>query len=176
MKLRIIIKYIKTIQGWTISLNRFYLLCHRIYGLHRDQAPARELRYWLRLFLTHKTLGISSNKRSFLWRLHSLRHFCEHCCSLQAVRLFHCPGKKNFLSNLINFLFFFGFQVGNVDNQNGQKIRTKRFIGHPSYNGNLIIKDYGVIELSSSITMNSFTQPIPVKIIFLLAGEFSFST
>ena len=110
MKLRIIIKYIKTIQGWTISLNRFYLLCHRIYGLHRDQAPARELRYWLRLFLTHKTLGISSNKRSFLWRLHSLRHFCEHCCSLQAVRLFHCPGKKNFLSNLINFLFFLAFR------------------------------------------------------------------
>jgi len=56
----------------------------------------------------------------------------------------------------------FTVQVGNVDNQSGQKIRTKRFIGHPSYNGNLIIKDYGVIELSSSITMNSFTQPIPL--------------
>ena len=48
------------------------------------------------IFLTHKTLGFSSNNRSFLRRLHSLRHFCEHCCSLQAVRLFHCPGKKTF--------------------------------------------------------------------------------
>ena len=58
---------------------------------------------------------------------------------------------------------FFGIQVGDVDNQAGQKIPAKRFIGHPSYNGNLIIKDYGVIELSSSITMNDFTAPIPVS-------------
>ena len=145
------------------------------YGLHRDQAPARELRYWLRLYLTYKISGISSNKRSFLWRLYSLRHFCEHCCSLQAVRLFHRPGIKtfNFYQILLISLFFFGLQVGNVDNQNGQKIRTKRFIGHPSYNGNLIIKDYGVIELSSSITMNSFTQPIPVKIIFFISRTIS---
>merc|ERR1711976_1076198 len=63
----------------------------------------------------------------------------------------HCKQSTNFT-----------VQVGDVDNRNGQKIRTKRFIGHPSYNGNLIIKDYGVIELSSSITMNDFTQPIPL--------------
>merc|ERR1719168_141647 len=36
----------------------------------------------------------------------------------------------------------FTVQVGNVDNQSGQKIRTKRFIGHPGFNGNLLIKDY----------------------------------
>ena len=41
--------------------------------------------------------------------------------------------------------------------------KSERFIGHPSYNGNLIIKDYGVVELNGSITMDSFTAPIPVS-------------
>merc|ERR1719454_136855 len=54
----------------------------------------------------------------------------------------------------------FTANVGDVDNTKGQRISAKRFIAHPSYNGNLIIKDYGVIELASPITINEFAKPI----------------
>ena len=36
----------------------------------------------------------------------------------------------------------------------GQKISAKRFIGHPQYNGNLIINDFAVAEMASPWTLS----------------------
>ena len=49
-----------------------------------------------------------------------------------------------------------------IDNQTGEKIRANRFIGHPAYNGNLIINDFAGGEMSSPFTLNDYAQPIPL--------------
>ena len=38
----------------------------------------------------------------------------------------------------------------------------KNYFAHPSYNANLIICDFGVIELDSPFIFNQFTEPISI--------------
>jgi len=84
--------------------------------------------------------------------LQTTGHFCG--ASIISSTFLNCAAhckKSSFTAN-----------VGDVDNTKGQRISAKKFIAHPRYNGNLIIKDYGVIELSSPITINEFAKPIPL--------------
>lgn len=61
----------------------------------------------------------------------------------------HCKQNGNFYVN-----------VGDVDRRNGQRIMTSSFTGHPNYNSRLIINDFAVAKLSSSISMNDNVKPI----------------
>ena len=55
----------------------------------------------------------------------------------------------------------FNVRAGSVDNQaGGQYVVGARFVPHPAYNSNLIIKDYGVITTATPFTFNDFLQPI----------------
>jgi len=84
--------------------------------------------------------------------LQTTGHFCG--ASIISSTFLNCAAhckKSSFTAN-----------VGDVDNTKGQRISAKNFIAHPRYNGNLIINDYGVIELSKAIEINSYAAPIAI--------------
>ena len=105
------------------------------------------------LFFLKKVLRVVFLMK-FQASLQTTGHFCG--ASIISSTFLNCAAhckKSSFTAN-----------VGDVDNTKGQRISAKKFIAHPKYNGNLIIKDYGVIELSSPITINEFAKPIPVSL------------
>jgi len=84
--------------------------------------------------------------------LQTTGHFCG--ASVISATFLNCAAhctKSRFTAN-----------VGDVDNTKGQRVQAKKFIGHPKYNGNLIINDFAVIELDTPIEFNEYVQPIPL--------------
>ena len=49
-----------------------------------------------------------------------------------------------------------------IDNRVGQRILSDIFIGHPSYNSQKIIKDYGIGRVTTPFIINENSKPIPL--------------
>lgn len=55
----------------------------------------------------------------------------------------------------------FNVRAGSVDNQNGgQYVAGAQFVGHPAYDSNRILNDFGVITTATPFTFGDFLQPI----------------
>ena len=55
----------------------------------------------------------------------------------------------------------FNVRAGSVDNQNGgQYVAGAQFLGHPAYDSNRILNDFGVITTATPFTFGDFLQPI----------------